>query len=93
MTLRIVLDHDLPPIFIMSMNAQMNVSNVREGGFYEGRYPGGCGRYCRWNGGGYYNDIFTCGQFYRATSSSSLLFDGLPRQLARRAFGIPLLSP
>jgi hypothetical protein len=69
-TLRIFIEHELPPISVMSMNAQMNVSTIREGGFHKGRFSGGCGRYCRWNGGAYYNDIFTCGEFYEATGLS-----------------------
>jgi len=70
MTLRICLDHDLPPLAIMSLNAQMAVSTIREGGFHKGYFPGGCGRGCRWNGGGYYTDTFTCGEFFGETGMS-----------------------
>ena len=36
----------------------------REGNFCPDRFGDGCGKDCRWNGGGYYGEVFHCGTTY-----------------------------
>jgi hypothetical protein len=53
---------NLPDHEIVAMSASLNITITRHGDFFENGLKPGCGVACLWNGGGYYNEIFTCGQ-------------------------------
>ena len=52
----------LPPAIILDINSQLSVPVRRVGAFYDEKTGPGCGTTCVWNGGGYYNETFTCGE-------------------------------
>jgi len=64
MSLFLDIEENLPPPIIASVNASLNVPLHRVGNFYEKKTGPGCGSTCIWNGGGYYMDMFVCGETY-----------------------------
>ncbi|GEM_PF-7021790 len=64
MSLFLDIEENLPPPIIAALNASLNVRLHRVGNFYKEKTGPGCGSICIWNGGGYYMDMFACGETY-----------------------------
>lgn len=64
MTLLLDIEQNLPPPLLFDISAHANVPVHRIGNFYGEKTGPGCGRVCVWNGGGYYGDMFDCGETY-----------------------------
>lgn len=64
MSLLLDIEENLPPPIIAHLSASLEVPLHRVGNFYEQKTGLGCGRTSIWNGGGYYMDMFVCGQTY-----------------------------
>jgi hypothetical protein len=58
------IEQNVPPPIILGVSASLSVPVHRVGNFYEQKTGAGCSRTCIWNGGGYYMDMFVCGQTY-----------------------------
>lgn len=50
--------------FIDQLSQAFHITVSREGNFVNDHFGDGCGKACYWNGGGYYGEVFTCGETY-----------------------------
>jgi len=64
MTLVLNIEENLPPPLIEALSLSAEIPVHRVGNFYDEKTTSGCGTECIWNGGGYYMEIFVCGQTY-----------------------------
>lgn len=64
MSLFLDIEENLPPPIITGVSGLLSVPVHRVGNFYKDKTGPGCGTTCMWNGGGYYGDMFVCGETY-----------------------------
>ncbi len=63
------LHQNRPDPLIYDISSSLKVPVTRIGDFYKNRGEPGCGKRCAWNGGGYYGELFTCGETYPSGST------------------------